>query len=108
MSLETHFEGQAEQIPSPTASQRLGMSIIYQEFNLIPNLTMCEKTRFGLVQAADEYRQPLETIEKIGVDIDPSSRCGDLPVAQQQIVEIATGRIRDIPAGEGVRCQWGV
>ena len=36
------IEGQSVHIPSPTAAQQAGVSIIYQEFNLIPELTVRE------------------------------------------------------------------
>ncbi len=49
------IEGRQFHIPSPTAAQQAGVSIIYQEFNLIPGLTVREniflgreKTRMGL------------------------------------------------------------
>jgi ABC-type sugar transport system ATPase subunit len=90
------IEGQSVHILSPTAAQQAGISIIYQEFNLIPDLTVREnlflgreKTTMGFVKAADEHEEALRLFEKIGVRIDPRRRCGDLTVAQQQIVEIA-------------------
>ncbi|MGD8501458.1 MAG: ATP-binding cassette domain-containing protein, partial [Phycisphaerales bacterium] len=93
---EILIEGQPVHIPSPSAAQRAGISIIYQEFNLIRDLTVREniflgreKTRMGFVKVADEYRQTLELFEKIGIDIDPNTRCRELTVAQQQTVEIA-------------------
>ena len=90
------IEGQLVDIPSPTASQQAGVSIIYQEFNLIPDLTVREniflgreKTRMGFIKAAEEQQATLELFDKIGISIDPDASCGDLTVAQQQTVEIA-------------------
>jgi len=90
------IEGQAVQILSPTDAQQAGISIIYQEFNLIPDLTVREniflgreKTKTGFVRAAEEQRATKELFEKIGISIDPDSRCSELTVAQQQTVEIA-------------------
>lgn len=90
------IEGQSAHIFSPTAAQQAGISIIHQEFNLIPDLTVREniflgreKTRMGFVRAAEEQRATEELFEKIGINIDPDARCSELTVAQQQAVEIA-------------------
>ena len=93
---EILIEGQPVNIPSPTAAQQAGISIIYQEFNLIPDLTVREniflgreKTRMGLVRAAEEHQKTLQLFRKIGINIDANARCSELTVAQQQTVEIA-------------------
>ncbi|UCE46521.1 MAG: sugar ABC transporter ATP-binding protein, partial [Phycisphaerales bacterium] len=90
------IEGRSVHILSPTVAQQAGVSIIYQEFNLIPDLTVREniflgreKTRMGFVRATEEQRATLELFEKIGIIIDPDARCSELTVAQQQTVEIA-------------------
>jgi ribose transport system ATP-binding protein len=93
---EILIEGRPVDIPSPTAAQQAGISIIYQEFNLIPDLTVREniflgreKTRMGFVRAAEEHQKTLRLFSKIGINIDPNARCSKLTVAQQQTVEIA-------------------
>jgi len=93
---EILLDGQPVRISSPTASQHLGISIIYQEFNLIPELSVCEniflgreKTRNGFIDAAEEHRLSLQLFKRIGITVDPSKRCSELTVAQQQTVEIA-------------------
>jgi len=81
---------------SPTIARQAGISTVYQEFNLIPSLTVrenillgLERTRGGLIRAAEERQCVAELFARIGIAIDPETRCGDLTVAQQQIVEIA-------------------
>lgn len=94
---EIRIRGEDPRLHSPTTSQQAGVSIIYQEFNLIPDLTVRENIFLGreithgagFINAAEEHRQSLELFRRIGIEIDPSSRCGDLTVAQQQTVEIA-------------------
>ena len=83
-------------IASPALAQQAGISIIYQEFNLIPDLTVREniflgreRTRGGFISAAAEVRQARELFARIGIQLDPETRCRDLTIAQQQIVEIA-------------------
>jgi ABC-type sugar transport system ATPase subunit len=90
------IEGQPVHIPSPAAAQQAGVSIIYQEFNLIGDLTVRdniflgrEKTRMGFVKSTEEHRETLQLFKKIGINIDPNARCSELTVAQQQTVEIA-------------------
>jgi len=90
------IDGQKSSLASPLAAQQAGISLIYQEFNLIPDLTVREniflgreKTRHGFIGAAAENRQAQALFRKIGIQIDPESRCRDLTIAQQQIVEIA-------------------
>ncbi len=93
---EILLDGRRIHIPTPTAAQQAGVSIIYQEFNLVPDLTVREniflgreRTRGGFVRASDERRDALRLFERIGLNMDPEARCRDLSVAQQQKVEIA-------------------
>ncbi|MFV2066905.1 MAG: sugar ABC transporter ATP-binding protein [Pirellulales bacterium] len=90
------IDGHAPRMVSPTAARQAGVSITYQESNLIPELTVRENiflgretTRLGLIQGADEYQQCLLLLRRIGTELDPDTRCGELSVAQQQAVEIA-------------------
>ena len=93
---EIVLSGETVDIKSPIDAQRAGISIIHQEFNLIPEMTVRENiflgretSKLGFVNAASEHDQVVRLFEKIGLIIDPESRCADLTVAQQQTVEIA-------------------
>jgi len=88
--------GQPVSLRSPSAAQQAGISIIYQEFNLIPDLTVREniflgreQTRGGFVRTAHEQQEARKLFQKLGLSLDPETRCRDLTVAQQQMVEIA-------------------
>ena len=90
------LDGKPVLFRSPSAAQQAGISIIYQEFNLIPDLTVREnmflgreQTRGGFIRAAREQQEAHELFEKLGLSIDPETRCRALTVAQQQMVEIA-------------------
>ena len=81
---------------SPLTAQRAGISVIYQEFNLVPALTVRENIflgqepgRLSWLPLARERRRAHELFQRIGVHLDPERRCRDLTVAQQQVVEIA-------------------
>ena len=93
---EILLDGQHVHIATPTAARQAGISIIYQEFNLIPDLTVRENiflgqepTKAGFVRMRDERRDVAALFEKIGMKMDSETRCRDLTVAQQQKVEIA-------------------
>jgi len=97
-----HVDGRPVQLRGPTAARRAGVSIIYQEFNLVPALTARENiflgqepSRFGWLPVSEEHRRSRELFKRIGVAIDPETPCRDLTVAQQQVVEIAKALSRE-------------
>lgn len=97
------FEGKEYQDPSPAKSMSMGIYAIYQEFNLLPHMTVAENVFFGqeieengVLQKKEMVQKCRELINEIGVDIDPNARVNRLSVAHQQIVEIARTLYRDI------------
>jgi ABC-type sugar transport system ATPase subunit len=93
---EISIEGQLSDMSSPAEAWHQGVSIIYQEFNLIPELTVRENiflgkenTRKGLIDTSQERENSKSLFNRIGLELDPDARCADLTVAQQQTVEIA-------------------
>jgi ribose transport system ATP-binding protein len=91
-----HVAGQPVQLHNPVDAQRAGISIIYQEFNLIPALSAREniflgreRRRFGWLRQDAELQQARQLFARLGVEIDPDAPCRELSVAQQQLVEIA-------------------
>ena len=93
---EMLLDGRLLEASSPSAAQRAGISIIHQEFNLIPNLTVREniflgreRTRCGFIRASHEQAEARRLFRKIGITFDLDARCSELTVAQQQTVEIA-------------------
>jgi ABC-type sugar transport system ATPase subunit len=90
------IDGEEVVIPNPIESQKLGVAIIYQEFNLIPALSAAEniflgreKHKGGFVQKGNELQTAKEFFKRVGLNIDPNTPCRELTVAQQQMVEIA-------------------
>jgi inositol transport system ATP-binding protein len=88
--------GERVTLTNPHQAQRLGISIIYQEFNLFPNMTVEENvfvgrepSSNGFVQWTNLRQATTELLHQLGVDLDPSASVRDLSVAQQQMVEIA-------------------
>jgi ribose transport system ATP-binding protein len=94
---EVLLDGQPVRIASPYEAQRLGISIIYQELNLLPDMTVAENVflgreptgRLGVLDGRRLERQAQEVLHRLGVDIDPHIRLARLSVAQAQMVEIA-------------------
>lgn len=91
-----YIDGSPVSLPNPTAAQRAGIGIIYQELNLVPSMTAQENlflghepATLGIIRAGAERRRTQELFERIGVPIHPATLCRDLTVAQQQVVEIA-------------------
>jgi ABC-type sugar transport system ATPase subunit len=93
---QIYLRGQPVQIQNPHHAQQLGLSIIYQEFNLMPNLTVMENIfvgrepgRFSFVDRRRLQQQAQELLDRLGVSLSPAATVRDLAVAEQQMVEIA-------------------
>ncbi len=90
---EIEIEGRPVAISSPADSQRLGVGVIYQEFNLAPEMSVRENVFLGQestwLQADAERRKARSLFEQIQVAIDPDRLVKELSVAEQQAVEIA-------------------
>jgi ABC-type sugar transport system ATPase subunit len=81
---------------NPSHAQALGISIIYQEFNLFPNLSVEENifigrepNRGGFVRRRSLRSDALIFLSQLGVHLDPRATVRNLSVAEQQMVEIA-------------------
>jgi ribose transport system ATP-binding protein len=90
------LNGEVAKINSPRDAEKAGISILYQEFNLIPTLTAREnlflareQTRGGFLTPGREHREAKDLFAKLRVNIDPETKCSTLSIAQQQAVEIA-------------------
>ena len=76
---------------------RYGIAAIYQEFNLIPYLTVTEniffgneiKRKNGFLDLKRMNSEASRILESLGIDLDPRLKVEALSVAYQQIVEIA-------------------
>jgi ribose transport system ATP-binding protein len=92
------IQGEGVTFSHPVQAQEMGIGIIYQEFNLLPERTVAqniflgrEPTRFGIVNLRKLNRQAAEVMMDIGIAdmISPTTMVGSLSVAEQQLVEIA-------------------
>lgn len=90
------IDGKEENISSPKRGRELGIGIVYQEFELAPDISVAENIfinqlseRYGLVNWKSLNRKAAELIDGLGFQINPREIVGNLPVASQQIIEIA-------------------
>jgi rhamnose transport system ATP-binding protein len=91
------IDGEEVTFSGPAASRSAGVSIIYQEPTLFPDLTVAENIFVGRqplragrrVDPGQMARRAKELFGRLGVHIDPSRPARGLSVADQQIVEIA-------------------
>ena len=84
---------------TPIAARSLGITTIYQEFNLVPDLSVAENVFLGRLptrgpwpRRVDWQRMRNEAgafFRRMGVAVDPGLPVSKLSIAQQQIVEIA-------------------
>jgi ABC-type sugar transport system ATPase subunit len=90
------IDGRTVAIRNPQDARRAGVAIIYQEFNLVPTLTVTEniflgqeRAHFGWVRHRREAAEARQLFKRLGVNVDLQALCRELSVAQQQAVEIA-------------------
>src|SRR5919199_6037620 len=82
---------------APAAAKAAGIGMVYQELSLFKPLSVAENifsstppTRAGgLVDWGRLYRESGEHLRDLGLDLDPRTPVGTLPVGVQQMVEIA-------------------
>jgi ribose transport system ATP-binding protein len=86
------------EIRNPSHANSIGIRTIYQEMNLVPTLTVAENIYLGklprisfggMVKKKELFRNVVEILNALNIDLDPKLLVRDLSVAQKQIVEIA-------------------
>jgi ABC-type sugar transport system ATPase subunit len=100
---EVIVNGQAVCFSDPQSAINAGVSVIYQERQLMSSMSVMEnlfagclpKTKLGLYNKKLLYKEAKEIINKFGLDIDPYEEVGRLNVAYQQMVEIMKAYRRD-------------
>ncbi|HZC34551.1 MAG TPA: sugar ABC transporter ATP-binding protein, partial [Chthoniobacterales bacterium] len=93
---EMQFGGAPFHPESPVDALKAGIRVVYQEFNLLPYLSVAENLlfdslprRYGLLL---DYRilhqRARELLERVGLDVDPQTPVEHLGIAQRQLLEI--------------------
>ncbi len=88
--------GEQVSFSGPAQAQASGISTVYQEVNLLPNLSVAENImlgreprRFGSVDWRAMRRRAAELLAGLNLDLDPGSLLGDHSLAVQQLIAIA-------------------
>lgn len=93
---EIIFDGKTYKSLDPVLSGELGIAAVYQEFSLIPFLSIAEnifygreiKYKSGILNLKEMYRRAQQLFDDMGMHIDVRKRICDIGVAYQQLVEI--------------------
>ncbi|PHR25781.1 MAG: ABC transporter ATP-binding protein [Hoeflea sp.] len=95
---EIRLHGKQLSPKSPADARSLGISTIYQELTLLPNLTIAENlflgrepVRLGRIDRSGMREQARSMMARLGSGMDIDTYCGNLSVADQHLVEIAKG-----------------
>jgi len=98
---EILLEGKPIRPDSPFAAQKLGISTVYQEVNLCPNLSVAENMfigrqpmRFGSIHWKEMNRRAEEALRRLNIVIDVTQALSSYSIAIQQMVAIA--RVLDV------------
>lgn len=87
------LDGEAVRPTSPAHAQSLGISTVYQEVNLAPNLTVAESICLGsdgsLMRWGAMRERARVALSRLNLDVDVNRTLGDYPTAVQQLVAIA-------------------
>jgi ABC-type sugar transport system ATPase subunit len=93
---EIRLNGRPLGMGDSEGARRNGVSVVFQEFNLIPQLSVAanvwlhrELTSWGFLAERTMSRDTLALLEQVGAEVDPAAPVERLTVAQQQLVEVA-------------------
>ena len=94
---EIFLDGNSVEIHAPREAQKMGIGIIHQELNLVPELTVMEniflgrepQKLFGFVDKDKMRKESFEILKRLGTEIQPDDIISDLSIGMQQMVEIA-------------------
>ncbi len=100
---EMLLEGSVVRFGTPHEAQQAGVSSVYQEIDLLPNVSVAENIalgreprRMGVIDWKRMRRQAEVVLADLGLDIDPASLLGTHSLAVQQLVAIARAISTDV------------
>ena len=93
---DIYLNGNCTKLAKPSASLACGIYLVPQEPMLFPNMTVEENVLMGLSAKPAELRSRLvELISHLGWKLDLNRKAATLSIAEQQLVEILRGLMRD-------------
>lgn len=100
---ELWFHGEKIENNSPALAKKLGIGVIYQELNMMPQLSVAENIYYEkeikkgiILQRKEMIQKSNEMIEELGAHIDAAKKVSELSIAEQQIIEIVKAVSEDI------------
>ena len=94
--------GEQKKIAKPNDAKECGIAMIFQEMSLVNTQTVAENiflgaelSKGGMLDKAEMNRRAKEVLEKLGIELEPTVRVGDLSVGMSQMVEIAKAVSKD-------------
>lgn len=96
---EIRLNGQRHDLTSPRAALAAGISTVFQELSLLPNMTLAENMflgreplgRFGGIDRRRMRAETTKALAQLGLSLDPDTLVSELSIAERQFVEIAHG-----------------
>src|SRR5699024_705648 len=100
---EIRIGGEAVELASPRDALRHGISAVYQELTILPEMSIAdnvmlgqERTSRGVLRRADQQTLITEALARVHLDsIDPTTLAGEISLANKQLVEIARALVRN-------------
>ncbi|EMK5832518.1 sugar ABC transporter ATP-binding protein [Citrobacter sedlakii] len=96
------LDGQPVSLNSTHQAEKLGISIIFQELNLFPNMNVMDNIfmaneffQKGRINEKYQYALAKSLLERLELDVDPYTPLGELGIGHQQLVEIARALSKD-------------
>jgi len=99
---EILLDGQPVTLASTHQAEKQGISIIFQELNLFPNMNVMDNIfianeffQRGTINEKYQYALAKSLLERLELDVDPYAPLGELGIGHQQLVEIARALSKD-------------
>jgi ribose transport system ATP-binding protein len=96
------LNGEALELSSPQEARAHGIAMIFQDFSLVPSLSVAaniflgaEPRNGGLLDEREMRERAREQLRELNLDLDPGTRVGRLGTAYWQLIEIAKALSRD-------------
>lgn len=99
---EIWLDGKPVALSSTHQAEKLGISIIFQELNLFPNMNVMDNIfianeffQRGVINEKYQYQLAQALLERLELDVDPCAPLDELGIGHQQLVEIARALSKD-------------
>lgn len=96
---QLRVDGEAVSFSAPKDASRRGISMVYQETSLVPQLTVAQNIVLGRERSFNSVRKvrnaARQVLQRLNFNVDPTQLAGSLSAAKRQMVEIARAVLND-------------